>query len=89
MKVECFSEAVVPIWKTVRCDLLEDHNMHLYRRERYCVGQECLNVGHMFVQATNVCTVAPSILSVCYSPFCFVHIKMFISCVCQAESATK
>jgi hypothetical protein len=73
MRVACFLEAVVPIWKLVRDDLLEDHNMHLYWRERYYVGQECTNVGHMFVQATNVCTVAPSIVSVCYSPFCLAH----------------
>ena len=53
----------------LRNTVLEDHNMHVYRRERYCVGHECTNVGHMFVQATKFCTVAPSIVRVCYSPF--------------------
>jgi hypothetical protein len=38
--------------------------MHLHRRERYCVGQESANVGHLFVQATKFCTVAPCIVSV-------------------------
>ena len=69
MRIASFLETVVPIWKIVQCGLLEDHKMHLHRRERYCVGQECTNVGHLFVQATKVCTLAPSIVSICYSIF--------------------
>ena len=70
---------VVPIWKMVRCGLLEDHNMHLHRRERYFEGQKWANVGHLLVQATKFCTVAPSTVSVCYSLFLSVHIKICLT----------